>query len=263
MFLSRRAPPSRATLARRANGAEMRSRLHGVVYAVGDIHGRLDCFQALLELIRKDIGTLDLEGRKPTIIILGDLIDRGPESAGCIERAMRLTEEDWCEVELVKGNHEQALLQFLEDPAVGPNWVQYGGDATLLSYGVDVAQADPSRGWVSVQDAFAKALPDSHRAFLAAMKLWVERDDYLFVHAGVRPGLPLERQTEADLLWIRHEFLRAERPHPNRVVVHGHTPRREPDLHRWRIGVDTGAYASGVLTAIRLKGAERMVIQTR
>lgn len=263
MFLSRRPPPNRAALARRANGAEMRSRIQGVVYAVGDLHGRLDRFNALIELIRQDAAGLELNGRKPTLVLLGDLIDRGPESAGCIERSMQLSQEDWCDLESLKGNHEQALLQFLDDPAVGPNWVQHGGAATLMSYGVDVAQADPLRGWAGIQEAFIKVFPDSHRQYLEGMKLWLERDDYLFVHAGVRPGLPLERQTEQDLLWIRTEFLKSERPHPRMVVVHGHTPRREPDLHRWRIGVDTGAYASGILTAIRLKGPERMVIQAK
>lgn len=263
MFLSRRPPPNRASLARRANGVDVRSRIHGVVYAIGDLHGRLDLYEVLIGLIKADAAQLDHPEGKPTIVLLGDLIDRGPQSAGCIERSIRLTEEDWCQVESLKGNHEQALLQFLDDAAVGPSWVQHGGAATLMSYGVDVAQADPSKGWASVQAAFAKALPEAHRAYVASMKLWWERDDYLFVHAGVRPGLALDQQTEADLLWIRHEFLRHERPHPKRVVVHGHTPRRDPDLHRWRIGVDTGAYASGVLTAIRLKGAERMVIQAR
>jgi len=263
MFMSRRPPPSRATLARNANGAEVRSRIRGVVYAIGDLHGRLDLYEDLIGLIRQDAAKLDHQEFKPTIVLLGDLIDRGPSSAGCIERSIRLAEEGWCDVESLKGNHEQALLQFLDDPAVGPSWVQHGGAATLMSYGVDVAQADPSKGWASVQAAFSKALPQAHRDYVEGLKLWWERDDYLFVHAGVRPGLPLERQTEADLLWIRHEFLRHERPHPRKVVVHGHTPKREPDLHRWRIGVDTGAYASGVLTAIRLRGAERMVIQAR
>lgn len=213
--------------------------------------------------MREDAAKLDHQGQKPMVVLLGDLIDRGPNSAGCIERSIRLGEEDWCDLESLKGNHEQALLQFLDDPGVGPSWVQHGGAATLMSYGVDVAQANPSKGWASIQAAFSQAFPPAHRAYVESMKLWLERDDYLFVHAGVRPGLPLDRQTEADLLWIRHEFLRHERPHPRMVVVHGHTPRREPDLHRWRIGIDTGAYASGVLTAIRLRGAERMVIQAR
>jgi serine/threonine protein phosphatase 1 len=242
---------------------EARSRISGTVYAVGDVHGRLDCFETLIGLIREDAASLEHPEGKPSIILLGDLIDRGPQSAGCIERSIQLTQEDWCEVEALKGNHEQALLQFLDDPGVGPNWVMHGGATTLLSYGVDVARADPSKGWVSVQKAFAEALPASHLAFCESMKLWVERDDYLFVHAGVRPGRPLAMQSEADLLWIRGEFLRSERPHPDKVVVHGHTPTREPDLKRWRIGLDTGAYASGVLTAIRLRGPERSLIQAR
>lgn len=126
---------------------------------------------------------------------------------------------------------------------------------------MDVNQADASKGWAGVQAQFAGALPEAHRQAVEGMKLWYERDDYLFVHAGVRPGLTIEQQTETDLLWIRRDFSSVECPYPGKVVVHGHTPRREPDLKRWRIGVDTGAYSSGVLTAIRLRGTERMVIQ--
>jgi serine/threonine protein phosphatase 1 len=263
LFRGGRPSPPRGPVARSSTVREARSRLSGTVYAIGDLHGRLDCFETLLGLIRADAEQLPPDEPVPTIILLGDLIDRGPDSAGCIERSIRLGAEDWCQLETIKGNHEQALLQFLDDPGVGPTWVQHGGAATLMSYGVDVQRADPAKGWVSVQTAFAEALPPEHLRFCESMKLWVERDDYIFVHAGVRPGVPIALQSEADLLWIRGEFLRAERPHADKVIVHGHTPRREPDLNRWRIGLDTGAYASGVLTAIRLRGPERMLIQTR
>jgi len=263
MFFSRRPVPNRASLARRANPGEVRSRISGTVYAIGDIHGRLDCFQALIDIIKQDAAALNLGDEKPTIVLLGDLIDRGPQSAACLDRAIALCGEAWCDTEVIKGNHEQALLQFLDDPGVGPAWIQHGGAATLLAYGVDVNKADPSKGWLSVQSAFAAALPDAHRDFCASMKLSLERDDYIFVHAGVRPGIPLEAQTEADLLWIRQDFLRVEVPYPNKVIVHGHTPRREPDLRRWRIGIDTGAYGSGILTAVRLRGVERKVLLAR
>ena len=216
----------------------------------------------MIGLIHADATAAGLD-HKPTVVVLGDLIDRGPESAACVERAITLSREDWCDVELLKGNHEQALLQFLEDPSVGPAWVQYGGADTLLSYGVDVKKIDPARGWAAVQKAFAVALPAAHLEAIREMKLWCERDDYLFVHAGVRPGLPIGQQTETDLLWIRQEFIRCDCPYPGKVVVHGHTPTRDADLRRWRIGIDTGAYASGVLSAIRLRGVERMVLQTR
>jgi len=263
LFFGGRPPAPRPPVARNSVVREARSRISGTVYAIGDLHGRLDRFETLIGLIQADAAQFPLTEGKPTIILLGDLIDRGPESAGCIERAIRLSSEDWCDVEVVKGNHEQALLQFLDDPAVGPTWILHGGAATLLSYGVDIKRADPSKGWASIQAAFAEALPPEHLKFCETMKLWVERDDYIFVHAGVRPGLPIALQAETDLLWIRGEFLNSERPHPDKVVVHGHTPRRDPDLTRWRIGLDTGAYASGVLTAIRLRGPERMLIQAR
>jgi serine/threonine protein phosphatase 1 len=238
-----------------------RSRTESTIYAVGDIHGRLDLFEQLIDLIRKDAQSLGLETR-PILIILGDLVDRGPESAACIDRATALQSEDWCDVHFIMGNHEEAILLFLKDHEVGPNWAQYGGGATLLSYGVNAAEVGAARGWIGVQEAFARQLPSKHKDFIQNMKLWIELDDYLFVHAGVRPGLPIERQSQTDLLWIRQDFLAAEIPYEGKVVVHGHTPTREAQLKRWRIGVDTGAYASGVLTAVRLKGYERTLIQT-
>jgi serine/threonine protein phosphatase 1 len=263
MTAFRRSPPARISPGSNPNAAQARPRVGGLVYAVGDLHGRLDCFEAMIALIRADVATLALGEEKPTIVLLGDLIDRGPASAGCVERAIGLAREGWCDVEMLKGNHEQALLQFLDDPGVGPAWIQYGGADTLRSYGVDVNRVDPSKGWAGVQAAFAEALPPAHRQCMEDMKLWLRRGDYLFVHAGVRPGVGIEQQTEADLLWIRQEFSRVECPYPGKVVVHGHTPHREPELHRWRIGLDTGAYQTGVLTAIRLRGSERVLIQVR
>lgn len=238
-----------------------RSEVQGTVYAIGDVHGRLDLFERLLDTIRQDAAQIDHRDGRPCVILLGDLIDRGPQSAGCMDRAMALSEEPWCDVESLKGNHEEAFELFLDDPDVGPNWMQHGGGATLSSYGVDMVRDGGGHGWQGIQAAFVKRVPQSHRDYIKSMKLWVERGDYLFVHAGVRPGVPIERQSPTDLLWIRQEFLAAEVPYPGKVVVHGHTPMRQPDLRRWRIGIDTGAYASGILSAIRLRGFERTLIQ--
>ena len=254
MLIGRRAPsPARPPQA-------PRPRTDSIIYAIGDVHGRLDLFELLLARIRRDAEKA-AGGERPTVVLLGDLIDRGPESAGCIERAIALEGEGWCDVHALKGNHEEAILLFVEDHEVGPNWVQHGGDATLQSYGVNIAQAGVGKGWAGVREAFLPVFPSRHLEFIQKMKLWLEVDDYLFVHAGVRPGLPIERQAEADLLWIRQDFLSVDTPYPGRVVVHGHTPTREAHMRRWRIGVDTGAYASGILTAVRLKGYERALIQ--
>jgi serine/threonine protein phosphatase 1 len=234
--------------------------MRGLVYAIGDIHGRLDLFDQLIDRIRADASRFS--EAKPTIVLLGDLIDRGPASAGCMQRALNLFGEDWCEVELLLGNHEESMLGFLQDASTGEPWLRHGGDATIASYGVDPRQASRA-GWNGLRDALAAAVPRSHVEMLAAAKLWLGIGDYIFVHAGVRPGAPMEQQTAQDLLWIRQEFLHAEgAPCPGKIVVHGHTPTPEPRITRWTIGVDTGAYASGILTAVRLRGYERTVLQT-
>jgi serine/threonine protein phosphatase 1 len=234
--------------------------LEGVVYAIGDLHGRLDLFERLLAMIQADAAALP--GEKPTIVLLGDLIDRGPSSAGCVDRAIALASESWCSLELLLGNHEQAMLGFLDDPSAGERWLRHGGDATILSYGVDPRQASRA-GWPGLRDALAKAMPDAHREFMATAKLWLNRGDYVFVHAGLRPGVPLIEQDPRDLLWIRQEFLDAESaPCPGKVVVHGHTPMPQPRVTPWMIGIDTGAYASGILTAVRIRGFERIIMQT-
>ena len=255
-----RPQPRRAGPAHQRAAPPARSQVEETIYAIGDVHGRLDLFERLIDLIRLDAVKLEHSGGRPILVLLGDLIDRGPQSAGCRERAMALAEEGWCTVESLKGNHEEAFELFLEDDTVGPNWMQHGGGATLTSYGVDINKEAGGKGWPGLQAAFQRVVPETHRAYVQSMKLWVGFGDYLFVHAGVRPGKPMEEQTQADLLWIRQEFLASETPYPGKVVVHGHTPMRIPDMKRWRIGIDTGAYASGMLTAVKLRGFERVLI---
>jgi serine/threonine protein phosphatase 1 len=255
--------PARSRLTARTQVAPQqtpfRPCVQGAVYAIGDVHGRLDLFERLIDRIRADTEAAG-EG-VPTVVLLGDLIDRGPASAGCLDRAIALAAEPWCRTELLLGNHEQSLMKFLEDPMSGEPWIRHGGDATIASYGVDPRQASRA-GWTGLRDALALAIPAGHLALLAAAKLWLGIGDYIFVHAGVRPGTPMERQTPRDLLWIREPFLTSEIPYPGKVVVHGHTPMPQPRMTRWMIGVDTGAYASGILTAVRLRGYERLILQT-
>jgi serine/threonine protein phosphatase 1 len=231
-----------------------------LVYAVGDVHGRLDLLEPLAADIARDMAASNCAER-PMLVFLGDYVDRGPASAGVIELILELCAEPALEVRALKGNHEEALLMFLDDPGFGATWMGHGGAATLASYGVQppATRTDPEV-WEGVRDAFARALPAPHLKFLRELELMATVGDYAFVHAGVRPGVPLERQAERDLLWIRYEFLEAPGPF-GKVIVHGHTPMEKPQITPHRLGVDTGAYATGVLTAVRLEGVDQQIIQ--
>jgi serine/threonine protein phosphatase 1 len=231
-----------------------------LAYAVGDVHGRLDCLDGLL----KDIAADAAATREPaTLVFLGDLVDRGPESAGVVERVCALRRSgDWAAVESILGNHEEAMLLFLEDAAFGPTWMKHGGGPTLASYGVAPPDGPEPEAWEPVQAAFRAALPADHLELIATSKPSLLWGDYVFVHAGLRPGVPLASQDPHDLRWIRAEFLTSHRPF-EKVVVHGHTPSEEPEFKPWRIGLDTGAYATGVLTAVKLHGVERRILQGR
>ena len=231
-----------------------------LLYAIGDIHGRLDLMLALLGKIHKDAAASP--GQMTGIAFLGDYVDRGPDSRGVIDLLARLSRDGGSRLLTLKGNHEEALLGFLGDPGTGPAWAEHGGRDTLISYGVTPPRARSDEdGWAIARDAFARALPAEHLAFLKSLQLYATVGDYVFVHAGVRPGVPLERQTEHDLLWIRGEFLEGPLP-TDRIVVHGHTPGGEPSTGPGRIGVDTGAYATGILTALRLQGERQSFIRT-
>jgi serine/threonine protein phosphatase 1 len=228
-------------------------------YAIGDIHGRHDLLQILIDLVRKDVAARALPN-PPFLVFLGDYVDRGRYSREVVDCVLDL-QRDFSVVAL-RGNHEDALLQFLEDPAIGPSWIDHGGAQTLVSYGVNPPhRADPTP-WQDVRDSFAEALPPHHLAFFRGLAYHAVIGDYVFAHAGVRPGVALEDQTAHDFMWIRRPFLNVERA-IDRVVVHGHTPAETPHMGRWRIGVDTGAYATGVLTAIGLTGSERFFLSAR
>jgi len=232
-----------------------------VVYAIGDIHGRLDLLKGMISFIDDD------EVAAPTnpksIVFLGDYIDRGPDPKGVIDAITALQRSGRHRVTTLMGNHESALLSFLDNDQIGPDWVKHGGSSTLRSYGViPPGGAGSADTWQLAQAAFAKALSVEHLTFLRSLKLWEEVGDYLFVHAGVRPGVPMDRQSTRDLLWIRQDFLVADRAH-RKTIVHGHTSSAEPIEGDGRIGVDTGAYATGVLTAVRLEGEGREFMQVR
>ena len=232
-----------------------------LAYAIGDVHGRLDLLRRLMSAISDDRARAADDG-DPLLIFLGDYVDRGDDPRGVIDLILSLKRNSGFEVHCLKGNHEEALLEFLADPATGPTWAQHGGGATLLSYGVQPPADRLSReGWEETCRAFAAALPAEHLAFYQRLELSLCVGDYMFVHAGVRHGVDLAQQSEHDMLWIRRPFLDEKRLF-DKMIVHGHSPTEEPFVGTNRIGVDTGAYATGVLSAVRLCGTDRAFLST-
>jgi serine/threonine protein phosphatase 1 len=233
-----------------------------LLYAIGDVHGRYDLMKALLASLAKDYARR-AKGRRPLIVFLGDYVDRGPESAQSLEALLWLQRRPELEVHALRGNHEQALLEFIDAPETGGPWLRYGGAATLASYGVEPPRLeDEPEALLRARDELLERMPASHLRLLQSLELMLVVGDYAFVHAGVRPGAGLEAQEEEDLLWIRQEFLAAPGPF-EKVIVHGHSWVDErPTLLPHRVGVDTGAYATGVLTAICFDDREVSVLQT-
>lgn len=250
-------------LGRLLDFARSKSRIEGAAgcraYAIGDVHGRLDLLERLIDEIARD------DAARPRartyLVLLGDLIDRGPDSRGVIDYFLERP-PGFARPIFLKGNHEEFLLSVLEgeDEMVG-SWLSYGGYECAESYGV-------SRGWtlnVSPAEVAARlraAVPARHRLFLEEMADSFQFGDYLFVHAGIRPGVPIEEQSGKDLRWIREGFLENRNDH-GVMVVHGHTIVERPEQHPNRIALDTGAYRSGVLTALGLEGRERWFLEAR
>jgi serine/threonine protein phosphatase 1 len=230
------------------------------VYAIGDVHGRADLLVRLMKHLNEEVSRGGFEGR-PILVLLGDYVDRGFQSREVIDVLLGELMSPF-ETYFLKGNHEAAMLQFLSDPGIGPRWAEYGGAETLVSYGVRPPRSRTSlQEWEQASAELQSRLPDLHRHFLLNLDLSVRIGDYVFVHAGARPGVALEEQREQDLLWIRDEFLE-DRGHFGAVIVHGHTPAAQPYRDSRRIGVDTGAYLSGRLTAVRLEGERVDFIST-
>jgi serine/threonine protein phosphatase 1 len=240
--------PPRETLPRVPEGER--------VYAIGDIHGRLDLFEALI---------VDIETRETTlprmltsIILLGDLVDRGPESAMVVETARQ-----WARrrvLHILCGNHEEMFLRSFTDKKVLRHFLRFGGAETLASYGVDKKLIKKAKA-SEIQEKMLELVPQEHLDFLAGFEDRVEIGDYLFVHAGIDPDRPLEAQKERDLRWIREPFLSHADPF-GRIVVHGHTITDKVEERPNRIGIDTGAYCTGRLTALVLEGTGRDYIET-
>lgn len=243
-----------------ATGTQDKSTINQLVYAIGDIHGSEKPLKKLLMLIDKD------RGSEPAhLIFLGDYIDRGPDTPSVINELIKLREtsvENGLKVSFLRGNHEAVLLDFLHHAGAGPTWMKWGGTETLVSYGVCPPPGSSGpQDWEDTRAEFAAVLPAAHLDFFNSLQLSASIGDYLFVHAGIDPERPIDRQGEREFLWIRDEFLDS-RKQADFVVVHGHTPTDEPHSDSRRIGIDTGAHATGKLTAVKLSGTERAFIQS-
>jgi serine/threonine protein phosphatase 1 len=226
------------------------------LYAVGDVHG---CRAALAETGRRIARDL---ARRPVadwrFMLLGDLVDRGPDSRGVLDWVV--AEGARLRITALLGNHDAMLRDFLADPDAPDfyTWLHHGGLATLRSYGIEVDEAElpgSAAARAGLRDRLAAAMPPAHRRLLEGLRLWVRAGDFVFVHAGIRPGVPMARQTPEDLVWIREPFLSSTADH-GAVVVHGHTPERAVALRQNRIGIDQGAVFGGELTCLVIDGRE-------
>lgn len=229
------------------------------VYAIGDVHGRLDRMQAVEAAIAEDAADLGAGGAAQ-VIFIGDYVDRGPDSRGVIE-ALLPGRFAGLPARFLMGNHEDAMLRFLDDPEIGEAWLAYGGMATLASYGVKPEGSANQGRMERLSQGLAAALPEDHRRFLERLELSIQIGDYLFVHAGVRPTRKLEEQLRDDMLTIREPFLSSRARLPWRVV-HGHTIVEKAQVLPGRIAIDTGAYATGLLTCVVLEGPGERFLDT-
>ncbi|MCW3797074.1 serine/threonine protein phosphatase [Sphingomonas sp. BN140010] len=245
---------------RRSRQAERRGVEGYRAYGIGDVHGRLDLLVELLDRIREDHAARG-DTAELLLVFLGDLIDRGPDSSGVVE-LVRTGPIPGARTVALAGNHEEVLLRLLGgERGLLAQWLSFGGDACLASYGADPRLFEglpESEGLAELQ----RLIPPEHRDFLASLADTFRFGDYLFVHAGLRPGTALHNQSPRDLRWIRQPFLDDPRDH-GMTVVHGHTITEEVDIRTHRIGIDTGAYRSGVLTALAIEGDQHWLIQQR
>jgi serine/threonine protein phosphatase 1 len=229
------------------------------LYAIGDIHGRDDLLEQLIDKICLDAGAGT--AARNILIYLGDYVDRGLQSRQVLDRLVSGPPPGF-EAVYLKGNHEDALLQFLDDAQFAKTWKYYGGLETLHSYGVtDLTLSDDARLFEQARDRFETVLPLTHRKFLDQLALSATFGDYFFAHAGVRPGIDLDRQSEQDLMWIRDDFLHSKSRF-GKTIVHGHTPSEDVVFRPNRIGIDTGAYMTNNLTCLVLEATDRRLLQT-
>jgi serine/threonine protein phosphatase 1 len=227
------------------------------IYAVGDIHGRIDLLNELLARIDADIALRPTE--RPLYVFLGDYIDRGPSSRETIDTLIEHGATNECV--FLKGNHELIALKCLSDRGLFDQWLRLGGAETLISYGASAETLASGKQIVELQAAFHDALPQAHFRFFRDLQSSFACGDFFFAHAGVRPNVELSRQKESDLLWIREEFLSSNDDF-GKIIVHGHTPTLEIEVGPNRINIDTGAFATGRLTCLVIEGGSLSVIDT-
>lgn len=227
-----------------------------VGYAVGDIHGRADLLGLMLDELEKRASSDQRAGGQPIVIFLGDYVDRGPDSSKVLELLLAGRPAGF-ERRFLRGNHEQVMQAFMDNPVQNRAWVLHGGAETMQAYGVRSPSPMATRDeeWRAAAEALRYAVPQTHIDFLSGLERYIALGDYAFVHAGVDAARALEKQTDADLYWARVRFLNSRRAFSHRVV-HGHTPVDQPFADARRIAVDTGAYASGELTAARFEGED-------
>jgi len=227
------------------------------IYAVGDIHGRVDLLDELLARIDGDITLRPTD--RPVYVFLGDYIDRGPSSRETIDRLIEHGKTR--ESVFLKGNHELIAIKCLSDPSLFNQWMRLGGLDTLVSSGVPAETLANGKQIAELQSAFHSALPQNHFRFFRDLRSSFVCGDFFFAHAGVKPNIELSRQNESDLLWIREEFLSSNDDF-GKIVIHGHTPTREIEVGPNRINIDTGAFATGRLTCLAIEGESLSVIDT-
>lgn len=229
------------------------------IYAVGDIHGRLDLLLALEEIIMVDIAKT--KAQRPVLCFLGDYINRGPNSAQVIEHLSKESSPQIPRV-FLKGNQDDRMMAFLREPELqGAAWLGSGAKQTFESYGIwsSKEQAKHDR-WKPLRDDLVVAMPPAHHRFLVQLRLAFVWRNFVFVHAGIDPESPLESQTERDLMWIKEPFLRSTKNFGPRIV-HGHVKVAEPEFHPNRIAIDTGAHESGRLTCLVVNANESRILQ--
>ncbi len=225
------------------------------VYAIGDIHGRLDLFEELVAAIEEDDAASG--AANTTVILLGDLVDRGPDSAGVIAAARAWQSRR--QVRIIGGNHEEMFLEAFAHKDVLRQFLRHGGRETLLSYPIDPADYAAAE-LDDLQAIMAAAVPQADRDYMAGFERGISIGDYFFTHAGVEPGIPIDNQSARTLRWIREPFL-SHKGYHGAIVVHGHSIGEEVEVRSNRIGIDTGGYVHGVLTALRLEGTSQRLLQ--
>jgi serine/threonine protein phosphatase 1 len=228
------------------------------LYIIGDIHGRSDLLDRMVDEIYRDV---EKHGwRKNLTITLGDYVDRGPDSRGVLDRLARNPFP--AEYVALRGNHEVLFESFMHHDSDGKFWQQLGGLQTLHSYGVPINKLKAGKRSEETAEALNAVVPEAHHVFLASLRNSICIDGYFFCHAGVRPSVPLDRQLVDDLFWIRDEFLNSEQDF-GKMVIHGHSPHEWPEVRPNRVNIDTGAFATGRLTCLVIEGGEGRFLFTR